>query len=367
VSTYEKLATALNSQVIAGVDVARALAILCVLCFHWRLLPISGPMGVMIFFVLSGFLITSMLLREHQRSGTISLRTFYMRRAFRILPTFYVCWIITAILFWATKTPTSAFDQAASFFYLEDYFRALHPALQTAAPMWISWSLAVEEQFYFIWPILLLLIATNRRRMIMIVSTIVIAVWINRAVLMLGFGVTWIYLYNAFDTRVDALMLGSLLAVLVREEKTARCLTWSLHRKWFALAPILLLTIITAIDRLGFSTPRRELVAYMVEPLIIAFMLLQFIFWGYKDWSWFQSPLVRFIARISYSLYLYHIPIWMFTDYLHRGRRWSIPLTFAVSTASYLFIERPFMHWRDRGKRQQSPLTSLTDSPSRSM
>jgi peptidoglycan/LPS O-acetylase OafA/YrhL len=142
----QKLRGALESKVIAGLDVARAVAISLVLAFHWGL-RLPGAMGVMIFFVLSGFLITSMLLKEYEKSGTISLRTFYKRRAFRIFPTFYVCWVISTILLWTTAAGrrTPAWQLIASFFYLEDYARALQPTLQNGLHMWISWSLAIEE------------------------------------------------------------------------------------------------------------------------------------------------------------------------------------------------------------------------------
>jgi peptidoglycan/LPS O-acetylase OafA/YrhL len=359
---YENLRAALNSPVIAGVDVTRALAILLVLSFHWRLLPVSGPMGVMIFFVLSGFLITSMLLREHRKTGTISLRTFYLRRAFRIFPTFYVCWGITGVLYWWLGMTASGGEYAASFFYVEDYFRALHPHLQTSSPMWISWSLSIEEQFYLLLPAMLLLVAKRQRRLIAGITAIILAVWINRAVLIFGFGFTWIYLYNAFDTRVDALMVGSLLAVLVRSRETSAYLLWSLRSRWLVCIPVLLLGAMSTAEFRNFFSSRQALIVYMLEPIVIAFMLLQFIFWGNTVWSFFHNSVIRFIARISYALYLYHIPVFMIVVHFHHGKRSAIPLTFGVSTASYFLIERPFMRLRDRGRRQQSPLTSLADA-----
>ncbi len=168
-------------------------------------------------------------------------------------------------------------------------------------------------------------------------------------------------LYNAFDTRLDALMVGSLLAALVRGRGTSKCLLWSLRNPWLTLIPIFMLTAMSTCERFNLFTSREALIAYMFEPIVIGFMLLQFIFWGHSTWRVFHSAAIRFIARISYALYLYHIPVWMLVVHLHRGRRWAIPAIFMVSTASYLFIERPFMRLRDRGKRQ-SPLASLADA-----
>jgi peptidoglycan/LPS O-acetylase OafA/YrhL len=351
----QKLRCALESKVIAGLDVARTAAISLVLLFHWGA-RFPGPMGVMIFFVLSGFLITSMLLKEYEKSGTISLRMFYKRRAFRIFPTFYVCWVISTILLWTTaagrKAP--AWQLAASFFYLEDYARALQPTLQTDLHMWISWSLAIEEQFYLLWPVLLLILAARRGRMTGVVSAIIIAVCIHRTILMLGFGFTWIYLYNAFDTRADALMVGSLLAILVRKQDTTRILMPVLRWQWLALGPPLMLAVLTYH---GFW-PRSTilgLLRFSLQPLVIAIMLLQFIYWGWRDWPVFHNGIIRFIARISYALYLYHIPAMEIAGRLHEGKSFSIPITFAMATASYFLIEKPFMRMQDKKKTPIAP------------
>src|ERR1700728_1791681 len=120
----QELGKALNTKVISGLDALRALAVSLVLIDHFDLTEHLlggrrglGSLGVTIFFVLSGFLITSMLLKEHRKTGGISLTNFYRRRAYRIFPTFYCCWILTTVVeclahqfHWKTA--------AISFFYL---------------------------------------------------------------------------------------------------------------------------------------------------------------------------------------------------------------------------------------------------------
>ena len=129
----QELGQVLNTKVISGLDALRALAVTLVLIDHFRLVDHIfgvrrelGSLGVMIFFVLSGFLITSMLLKEHRRTGDISLTNFYRRRAYRIFPTFYCCWVLTTVVeclahqfYWKTAV--------VSFFYFMDYGRGLAP------------------------------------------------------------------------------------------------------------------------------------------------------------------------------------------------------------------------------------------------
>ena len=224
----QELGGALKAKVISGLDALRALAISLVLLDHYELLDhlwggrhlYFGSLGVMIFFVLSGFLITSMLLKEYRRSGSISLRNFYRRRAYRIFPTFYVCWIITTIVECLAHTYRWK-TSVVSFFYLMDYGRALFPLSERPyLHLWISWSLAIEEKFYLLWPLLLLLLLKRQSALIRTMCAIIAGLWIYRAILFLGFHVSWEYLYSAFEMRADSLLTGCLLSILVERERT---------------------------------------------------------------------------------------------------------------------------------------------------
>ena len=208
------LSVFLKAKVISGLDAARALAVILVLVDHflvfdhiWGIHYPLGPLGVTIFFVLSGFLITSMLLTEHRKTAAINLRNFYRRRAFRIFPTFYCCWILTMGFDYLTHR----FDWRAaviSFFYMMDYGRAHFVGLLPQFPMWVSWSLAVEEKFYLLWPLLLLALL-KRRSVIRTMVLIILGLWAYRAVLCLIFHVSWDWFYNTFDMRADALLAGA--------------------------------------------------------------------------------------------------------------------------------------------------------------
>jgi peptidoglycan/LPS O-acetylase OafA/YrhL len=348
------LHTAVHQKNIPGLDAMRASAILMVVLYHWGI-PVSGALGVIVFFVLSGFLITGMLIKEHGRTGTIAIGRFYGRRAFRIFPAFYLCWIVTIILILRAHAEVNWKQAFESFFYLADYGRALLPLKdQITYPMGVSWSLAVEEQFYLLWPLTLLWIL-KRRRPAVAVAWIIATLWVWRAVLVVGFHVSWDYAYNAFDTRADALMVGCWLAlILFRGRFTSATLRW-LSSKWLVLFPVLGLAVMNTLETRGAIHSTAQVVEFTVAPVLIAILLLQWIYWGLTDWTFLEHPFIKFIARISYSLYLYHgIVFWQIpwvTHLHHANRVVTAALCLILSAASYYGIERPFMQMRDRGRR----------------
>jgi len=333
----------------------RATAILMVVLFHWNKL-VSGALGVIVFFVLSGFLITGVLIRELKRSGTISIANFYRRRAFRIFPAFYVCWLVTIGLLLRAHAEINWRQAFESFFYLADYGRALIPLKdQYNYPMGVSWSLAVEEQFYLLWPITLLWVF-KRKRPALAVAWIIVGLWLWRAILVMGFHVSWDYAYNAFDTRADALMVGCWLALIVYAGDVAKPILFWLSSKWLVLIPVLGLVGMSAAEVRGFVGSTAQVAEFTVAPMLIAILLLQWVYWGLTDWTLLEHPVVKFVARISYSLYLYHaVVIWQIPRFLVRFHHVSgavvALLCVAISSASYYCIERPFMELRDRGRR----------------
>jgi peptidoglycan/LPS O-acetylase OafA/YrhL len=355
----QELGEVLNTKVISGLDALRALAVGLVLIDHFRVTdhifavhPKTGSLGVMIFFVLSGFLITAMLLKEYRRTGGISLSNFYRRRAYRIFPTFYCCWILTTVVDclahqfqWKTA--------AVSFFYLMDYGRAFAPEnVQPYMHMWISWSLAVEEKFYLLWPLLLLFLL-KRPTLIRALVSVILGQWTYRAILYLVFHVSRSYLYCTFDMRADALLVGCLLAILVENDSARLLCCRLLRRQWLSLpAPLALLLLVIADP---ISKPA-VLLVWSIQPLLIAVMLLQAVYWGAKSWTLCGSVIVRVTAQLSYALYLYHPlagKIVKLLDMRHLGY-YAVALTLLMATASYYLVERPFMRMRDRQRPHQA-------------
>jgi peptidoglycan/LPS O-acetylase OafA/YrhL len=349
----------LHAKVISGLDGARALAILLVLIDHFRVFdyfslehPKTGSLGVMIFFVLSGFLITSMLLKEYRQTAAISLANFYRRRAYRIFPNFYCCWILTTVVYcvghefnWKHAT--------LSFFYLMDYGRAFAPEnVQPWMHMWVSWSLAVEEKFYLLWPLLLLFLL-KRPNLIRRLVAIILGLWVYRAVMALYFHVSEGYIYSTFDMRADALLVGCLLAIMVEDDRVRLLCCGLLRRQWFSLLPPLALVLVV------IAPPTNQaawLAMWSMQPLIIAVMLLQAIYWGAKSWTFTSHAAVRLTAHLSYALYLYHPLAGRIVKLIgmrHLGYP-AVVLTIMMALASYYLVERPLMRMRDRKRTREA-------------
>ena len=332
----------------------RAGAILLVVLYHYGT-PVSGPLGVILFFVLSGFLITGLLAREFERTGSIRIGNFYRRRTLRIFPAFYVCWIVTVGL-GCSKYGLADWKHAAeSFCYVADYGRAILPLKeQYTYPMQVSWSLAVEEQFYLLWPLMLLWIL-KLRRPLRAVGWMIGGLWLWRALLVVGFHVSWDYAYNAFDTRADALIVGCYLALLMQRARASAAVLFWISRKWLVSIPLVGLAGMSTLEVRGLIGPTAQVAEFTIAPVLTAILLLQGMYWGLTEWTFLEHPAIKFVARISYSLYLYHTVILWHLPWLrrlHHGKVMLIVgLCLVVSAASYYGIERPFMEMRDRRRR----------------
>ncbi len=206
-----------------SLDGLRATAVFLVVFYHADIAWASGGLGVLAFFVLSGFLITWLLLKEEERSGTISLKSFYARRSLRIFPAFYAYWLlVTAALLLVQKRYVVA-QAISSLFYVTNYYQALHGDPNTDFSH--TWSLAVEEQFYLLWPVFFLLLKNARNRLKFLIGAVV-GISLYREILVFLVHRDQGYIYEAFDTRADHLLIGCLLAVALRGGKWTNLWRW---------------------------------------------------------------------------------------------------------------------------------------------
>jgi peptidoglycan/LPS O-acetylase OafA/YrhL len=324
----------------------RGIAAMIVVISHLGVKAFNANYAVICFFVLSGFLITHLLLKEYDKTGDISLHNFYIRRALRIFPAFYgyaTCYVLGRIVVrlrvdWATVVSCLT--------YTSNYYFAFsgHPL----ATMVHTWSLAVEEQFYLICPFIVWRFGANRARLMKGLMGTIIAVWIYRWVAtLLGFNGT--YVFGAFETRADGLALGCLLAVANRE----RCLPqWLIDTKW--LAP-LAIAVVCGSSALQLNGPRY---AWALVALGFAVLLIQSIAHAQTLWySFLSSRPLYALGVISYSLYLYHPFANRLPGALHKL---PIGIAFAVAlaTASYWIVEKPFLALKDRLSKAARPVAT---------
>ncbi|HEY0485900.1 MAG TPA: acyltransferase, partial [Mycobacteriales bacterium] len=218
---------------VPALDGVRALAVVAVLLFHGGVAAARGGfLGVDAFFVLSGYLITSLLLAEHARTGTIALTAFWGRRARRLLPALLVLVAFTAVAGHATLAPDELArlrgDALAALLYVANWRMIAHGTGYfdtTAAPSLLqhTWSLAIEEQFYLLWPLVLLLVLGGRRRPLPALCLAGIGLSAVAAAVLGAPGHDVGRAYYGTDTRAASLLIGALLAAaLARRPSHAR-------------------------------------------------------------------------------------------------------------------------------------------------
>jgi peptidoglycan/LPS O-acetylase OafA/YrhL len=348
-----------------SLDGVRALSLLLVLVLHtllrtslYKFIPFplrllgNGTLGVFIFFVISGYLITTLLLREQDKTGAISLRSFYLRRAFRILPPLYAYVLFLAILGVTGHLPGMNLKEAISAITLtRNYTHNVN--------LWAMehlWSLCVEEQFYVLWPLTLVLCllhrpdATGRRRATRIALAILIAEPFVRLICFRYFP-AWRNL-GMFHMQADGLMFGALGALQQGHTRFERI--YARATRWPWLPPLLIFVVL--------NTLTVQFQNYWDLPIGITlngFFILMWLLWLVRNprslqGRMFNQPAVAWIGRLSYSLYIWqtffthNLDIEVFGRdgwWLNFPGSWLCIL--AVATVSYYAIERPALRLRD--------------------
>ncbi len=349
---------------VPALDGLRAIAVILVLLSHfpyvagwhfhafiWQYVQVlrTGYIGVDLFFVLSGFLISRLLIREKQLNGRIDIFAFYRRRAFRIFPIYYLALIVCLIMF-----PPSGGAVASLIFYVFNYYHPFHPAPYALEH---TWSLCVEEQFYLLWPMIVMLMPLRWGRPFTLFVLPALAL-LSAAVLILSFEPVLAaeLIYNSLFTRMLSLAFGAYLAF--REAEGApiplsRCvliistglavLVWALLCRSAGWLPAG--GTATALVLLGFA---------VLEAGTVALVLSNALRWLTSTFSW---TWLRAIGRMSYGLYLYHLIILFALGINPASAAQGVSataffaallLTFGIAALSFRFIERPLLAMRGR-------------------
>lgn len=332
-----------------SLDGMRAIAILFVFLAHGGVSPdapawmsyLPHNFGVRIFFVISGFLITHLVIKERARAGTNDLGGFYLRRAYRLMPAAYVYMLVMTLACWSTLSRT---DLVTSYLYLANYpnHRPWH--------LGHLWSLSAQEQFYLLWPFALVLLFPHRKAVL--IAALIFAP-LFRAALLLAYsrhlsvplgGVTyWL------PSIADALATGCLLAVLrPKLDRYAHIL----EHRLMLLVPV----VTTLLVQFRLVPWRYTLVAYQVLliPLVhlgIALTVDHCIRKRY--WILNMAPVV-WCGTVSYSLYLWQQPFLIpAASVVGRAALWerfpfNIGFAFAAGALSYYLVEQPILRLRER-------------------
>ena len=352
---------------VGALDGLRGVAVLLVVVSHFRILVIwptpwnsvnnfmaGGFLGVDLFFVLSGFLITSLLLVETKRRNVRGvLRRFYVRRVFRLMPAILVFLASHAILaLWENTSMRSELRSARAVIFYHLNWHFIWDPKHSVIDFGHLWSLAIEEQFYIVWPIVLLGLVLIRLKPQVIIGVILFLIFVVylRRVALWNDGVQWRQIYTRTDSRVDSLLVGALAAFVFR---------------YFRVPPMLskmmmyvsLLVALSTFAYFGRSQPSRFLhqSGFTLMAILFAFV----VFGLANSESGLSKALscrpLRFVGKISYGLYIWHLPVFrVLARHMETGTRISrlglgLFLAFMATLISWYAVELPALKLKNRG------------------
>lgn len=349
---------------ITGLDGIRAIAVIMVLAYHLKLaLFKSGFLGVTVFFVLSGYLITGILISEVEEEGTIDLKNFWLRRIRRLVPAvmsmavviIFVSAVVNRVIF--TKgckdflASVLGFNNWWQIFNKVSYFEAAG----VPSPFTHCWSLAIETQFYLIYPLILLGIyklAKSRgegraKRGLLFAGVTLLLALISVILMIVLFDPQQdaSRVYYGTDTRAFSLLFGALLAILWDYRMVPRRLSASVNMVLDSVSFAVLLVMTIAINgSSNFWYRGGQFVGTILTVLVIYTVL------GRKTWlsRFLSNPVLKWIGDRSYSIYLWHYPIILLISKGIKASWWitliEIVLSVVLAELSYRFIETPIRH-----------------------
>ncbi len=330
-----------------ALDGLRAVAIVLVFLSHAHVPMFDGAFfGVDLFFVLSGYLITSLLLKEFQQAGRLDFWRFYQRRFLRLAPAlllFLLAYWVFAPLIWPDLTDVDQ-DVLVSALYLADYGIAFFDSPNTLLHMW---SLSVEEHFYLVWPPLLVLLLSQvaRRQVWRSILLLAVLAWAWR-VYWVASGQLFYEIFFRFDTRATGMLLGSMLAAIAVHRSDWMDALHARQKYLLWLLPVLPFLIV------GYKWDDMGALLWGVSLFELAALAL-IIAVSKQSGALFDMlslPALVWLGKMSYGIYLWHYPI---VRLLRAHMPWEmvivigLPLSAAFAALSFYTVERWALRWRD--------------------
>lgn len=317
-------------------DGVRGIAIAIVVLSHAASTPdlqrlqLAGAAGVTLFFVLSGYLITSLLVDEHDSMGRISIKRFYVKRARRLFPALTVLMLLLTPAMLVAGYPWQ--NLASIPLYVSNWVQARGAVL---APLSHIWSLSVEEQFYLLWPLVLVL-ALRWRRGPLVVTVLAIATSLALTLGLLLSSASLPRLYYGSDTHAVSLLMGCLLALGLRRHGWAR-----------ADSPtVIVLAVVALVCTFGL----RHDSGWMEMAVVWASTLISTVLvWAACDTDWqpLRTPALTWLGRRSYAVYLWHAPIVLLVasgfSTSPAAMTVAVCLSLAAAEASWRLVESRFL------------------------
>jgi len=343
-------------------DGLRGIAILLVLLFHYNFMVGVGWAGVQFFFVLSGFLITSILLRERDRPLDFYLKRFYWRRTLRIFPLYYAYLVLIGLVYIVAHMPAEYADYLP---YLATYTFNFYPLINTYSYedyfFMHFWSLSVEEQFYLVWPLVIFLCSKKQLKTILI--GIIIGAPIVRFVLaqmLAAKGYDAHYLgetvYRFTLGQWDGFAFGALIPVFGLKVDPKKAGNW-----WLMVLVVLVgLGFLTSGFKIASLVYEQHVWSYTILDLFFFLSILYVVNYTAAQKNIFiktlESNWLVFAGKISYGLYVYHWIIWMaFNKYVRHyfpldvvGFVVYLLICVAVATVSFYLFEKPILSLKDK-------------------
>lgn len=342
---------------IPSLDGLRAVAIIVVFLSHWqeaagvpRFIP--GNFGVTLFFFLSGYLITTLMRVEVERTGALSIRLFYLRRALRIFPTCYLVLGAAALYGWfrGSSDPWFLVGQAV---HLTNFQIIRHGWEAPIAPYTdVFWSLAVEEHFYLAFPALFVLMTRwmplGRMANVLLIVCALVFLW--RCLLVFGFGAHPDRTYLGTDTRIDSILFGCVLALRGNPALDSTAIGETAWKRY--LLPLAVAVLL--VSQLVGGRTFRETFGYSIQGLclfVVFVVAVRYPGWGVMrvlNWS-----VMRWIGLLSFAIYLVH-PAMLAAAVSLVGRSFvevgavATVLTLGASALLYYGVERPMAGLRRR-------------------